>query len=491
MRKSHKYAFAVGWVLVGSIVNLAIGFFLRIILARWLGSFDLGLYTMVVTVQEFATLIAGIGISTALTKFVAQSQENRERISQLVYSAFVISITFGFVAGLVLFLISGTLANIFDMPQLSNLLKILAISLPFIVLFQAELGLVNGLKKMKSYATLIIIRAFSMIILVISLISIGLGIEGTVLGMILSIIGTALFGIFFSRKYLHLTYHNFYKNAKGLIAFGALVFATNTVNILLNQTGILMIGYFLDATKVGYYGVAVSMCMLFNIIPHAVQRVTFPLTAEYWYGANRNALQKMFDKSMKYTACIMFSLGLFFSFFAREITTNIFGADFINCVSPFLVLLAARVLRGSTINPIAPAFAARGRPDINLKVDALTLILNVFLSWFLIPKYGITGAATATTISLLIGTLVYLIAMPKMLNVRLDIRWYGLIVGLAATAIAIFLLGTRLINNYILGGVLLISFTFLVYGVLLTKEDKEFFRVLVFSLIKYRRKVPS
>ena len=78
MQQIKKFTFDVSWVLVSSAVNLALVFILRIILARWLGSFDLGLFTLVLTVQELATLIAGQGIMTSLTKFVAEYREDEK-----------------------------------------------------------------------------------------------------------------------------------------------------------------------------------------------------------------------------------------------------------------------------------------------------------------------------------------------------------------------------------------------------------------------------
>ena len=89
----RSFIFDVSWVLVSSAVNLVIVFFLRIILARWLGAFDLGLYTMVITVQEIATLVAGLGISVALTKYVAEYQDTKDRLFQIISSAFIIQIS--------------------------------------------------------------------------------------------------------------------------------------------------------------------------------------------------------------------------------------------------------------------------------------------------------------------------------------------------------------------------------------------------------------
>lgn len=263
MRQVKKFAFDVSWVLVSSAVNLALGFALRIILARWLGSFDLGLYTLVLTVQEFASLVAGQGMMSSLTKYVAEYRDDEDRLSQIVFSAFTVTLIFAIVSALLLYFLSGVIAGIFNMPQLTHLLKILSISLPFIVVNQSSLGLENGLRRMNFYAAQIIMRSVLMVAIIVPLVAMGFGVEGTVWGLVLSIVGTSIWGLYLARHYYHLATRNFIKTAKELILFGVQIFSTNTVNLLVNYTDTIMIGYFLTAKEVGYYGIAVNMCMLF------------------------------------------------------------------------------------------------------------------------------------------------------------------------------------------------------------------------------------
>jgi O-antigen/teichoic acid export membrane protein len=485
MQQTRKFAFDVSWVLISSAVNLALGFALRIILARWLGSFDLGLYTLVLTVQEFATLIAGMGIMTALTKYVAQYRDDKNALFQIVFSAFTLTLFFAIVAGLLLYFLATTIAGIFHTPQLAHLLRILSISLPFIIINQTSLGLENGLRRMKYYAAQIMMRSFLMIVFIVVLVWLGYGVEGTVWGLVFAIAGTSIWGLYLAREYYHLNYHNFIKNVKTLISFGIQVFSVETVNVLVSYTDILMIGYFLTATEVGYYSIAVSMGMLFYIFPQAVQKMTFPLTAEYWYANDFESLRKMFDKSMKYTACILLPLGLFFTLFAREITTTVFGAEYIYSVSPFLILLIDRVLRGSTITPVGASFSGIGRPDISLKVDSVSLVMNAFLCWLLIPRFGIIGASMATATSMLTAAAIYTKLLPK-LKVKLDFRWYGLAVGLLGTAIAVNWIGAKFINHYVVASIIFVAYVILVLRFFLTREDRNLLKSLAFSFLKIK-----
>lgn len=486
MEQVKKFSFDVGWVLISSVVTLLIGFLLRIVLARWLGAADLGLYQMVITVQGIAVLVATLGIPPALIKYIAEYKDNKEKLTQTVSSGLLSSILFGILVGILLYALSGTLAGIFHMPELAHLLKILAFVFPFNSLFQALTGLLNGLREMKTFASLLILQTILMIAFIIAFVRLGFGVEGAVLGIVFSVVGGCIFGLYRSRRFVHLSLQGFVQNAKKLVLFGSQMFGANVMGLILSYTDIILIGYFLTAEDVGYYSVAVSLSTLFLIIPQAIQTITYPATSEYWSQNNHQALSNMIDKSMKYSACILLPLGLGVGFFSREIITTIFGTEFIYAASPLCVLLIARVIRGSTDVPVGGAFSGVGRPDLTLKIDAISAGTSVGLNILLIPRFGILGAAIATTASLLLGTIIFLALMPRILKVKIDLRWYGWTMGLACTAVILFLVGSNLVSHYVAGGVILCAYTASLFTFFLTKEDKSTLRSLAYSLITRR-----
>ncbi len=486
MEQVKKFAFDIGWVVVGSVITLLIGFLLSIVLARWLGAADLGLYRMVLTIYGIATLAGTFGIPAALVKYVAEYEDDKDRLSQTITSGLISSVIFGVVTGILLYALSGTLASVFHMPELTHLLRILAFVFPISSILQITMALLNGLREMKTYAFLVILQNFLMILFVVAFVRLGFGVEGTVFGLILSVAGACIGGLYLSRKFLRLNLQNLIHNSRKLVFFGSQLFGANAVNVIANHADIMIIGYFLATADIGYYSIAISLSMFLTLIPSAIQTITYPATSRYWSQDNHQALRKMIDKSMKYSACILLPVGLGVGFFSREIVTAIYGGGFIYAASPLVVLLVARVIRGSTIIPIGGSFSAVGRPDIALKTTALSAGLNVGLNILLIPRMGILGAAVATTVSLLLATAIWLIFMPRILKVRPDYKWYIQAIGLAGLAIILFSAGIRLINPYVLGGIILVVYIALVLRFLLTREDRAMIRSVAYSF-KLRR----
>jgi len=143
MKAVKKFAFDVGWVFTGSMVVLLLHFLQKPIMARYLGPDGLGLFYMVLMIAGIITLIAGLGLDGAVVKYVAEYKEDKRRLNAVFSSALITVAIFGVVAGIVLFILSDTLASIFDTPSLSYLLKIYAFVFPFSLMYGVILGFLN------------------------------------------------------------------------------------------------------------------------------------------------------------------------------------------------------------------------------------------------------------------------------------------------------------------------------------------------------------
>lgn len=485
-KTKKKFAFDVGWVFIASATVLGIRFLRKTVLAQYLGPGDLGLFSICLTIGTIITLVAGLGFESAIVKYVAEYKEDKNKLSQLVSSAFITMFIFGVFAGAVLFVFSTALADIFNMPSLSLLLKIFGLMFPFTLLLSIVFGLLAGLRKMIYFSYVNISHVFLIFLFILIFVLAGVGVRGAVLGYVLAEIVIVCIFIILIRKYIHFTVHAYKQTTKKLISFGSRMVGANALNLITNHVDILLIGYFLTATDVGYYSIAVALANLISFVPSSIQRVTYPATSEYWSKNNRAGLIKMIDKSMKYSACFLLLVGLGMGFYAKEIIAGVFGKEFIYAALPLCVLLIARVARGSTVVPIGGSLAAVGRPDLSFKANSISSAVNVVLNVLLIPAFGILGAALATSISLLLGTVIFLIFTVKTLSIKIDVRWYMQIMGLALTSVILFFVGKKFIDPYLLGLIILCACTVIIAKFFITKEDREMFKSLAHSLIYHR-----
>jgi len=478
---SQKFAFDVGITFFASVVTLSLGFVITVLLGRYLGAGDLGLYRMASTIYGIAMLVAASGIPAAMIKYVAEFKDERIKFNQIVSSGVITSLFLGIGFVALFYFSSGLFAGIFNMPRLSGLLKILSPVFPFALASGALLGLLNGLREMKKYAAATIIQSVLMVIITVALIYFGFGVAGAVIGVVLASVGNCFYLVWVSRNYFGLTLGRYRETTKKLLKFGAQIFGANAINMINYQADTLLIGYFLTATDVGHYAVAVGLSRFFWIIPQAIQRITYPATSEYWAKNNHSALQTMIDKSMKYTACILLPIGLAVGFFARDIITTIFGEGFVYSVLPLQILIVGTVINGATGRPVGSTLAGIGRADLNPKIASCSALTNILLNIILIPHFGIVGAAMATSISLTIGALLIIFLIAKNTGIRLDIAWYKKLITTGIIGIVMkYILSSDYLNLVI---ILLILLTIWFY--FLKKEDKAYFLDLMKGLKLY------
>lgn len=477
MQEKRKFALDVGLTFIASSINMLLSFAITVFLGRYLGAGDLGLYHMTSTIYGIIMLFAGIGIPTVIIKYVAEYRDERNKSNIIISSGVITSFFLGIGFSVLIYFSSGIFEEIFHMQGLSNLLKILSLVFPFALVGAALLGLLNGKREMKKYSIATVIQAVLMLFISLLSIYLGYGVPGLVGGIVISSMVSCSYLISVSRSYFEISLENYFQTTKKMLVFGAQIFGVNAINMINYQADTIMIGYFLTAASVGYYGVASGFSKFFWIIPQAIQTITYPATAEYWSKNYNSALQTMIDKSMKYTACLLFPIGLSVGFFSKEIITIMFGDAFVSSVLPLQILIVGTVIFG-LIKAIGGSVTAVGRPDLGLKVVVISAAINITLNFLLIPYFGIIGAAIATVVSLSINALLILILTIKILKIRIDFQWYVKMFGM--TFLAILLLNyLEFVERYLVGTLILFIYAFIIIALFLTKEDKKYFKDLM------------
>ena len=472
-KTAKKLAFDVGWVLASSIIVLLLHFFQKPIMARFLGPDGLGLYSMAVMIIGIIELIALFGIDGALIKFVAEYKEQKDKVDSLVTSAFITILIVGIIVSSALFIFSNTFANVFNMPPLSLLLKIYALVFPLSLAHGIILSYFNGLREMRYYAFIRILQASLALPFIAAFLMIGLGVEGAMLGAVFAIFVTVSVAMVIVKRFVHFTVLDYKKNTKMLASFGSRLVGANMISQIYHNIDIIMIGYFLTSTDVGYYAIAISLSRFFWLVPRAISTVVYPAISEYWAKNDIRAIRKLVDKATKYCACILVFAGMFIIFFVKDIITFLFTSEFLPAVLPLTILIIGTVTYG-ILSSIGVIFASAGKINVVLKISAIGAVVDVLLNIALIPTYGIIGAATATTASQVVGIGITTYFLWKTLAIKLDAFWFTKMAMLIGMSVTLFY-GLGFLNYYLSAIIALLLYAIVVVAYLLTKDDRAYF----------------
>ena len=163
---------------------------------------------------------------------------------------------------------------------------------------------------------------------------------------------------------------------------------------------IFLVNFFLDTGAVAIYSIAVAISETLWYLPTSISTVLFPKTATDWETA------KHFTPLIVRTTLFLSILSAgAMVLFGKPVIRIAYGEQFATAFAPLVAILPGTVLFG--IGKIISTYlAGLGKPQYGTWGSAISLILTILFDIWLIPIYGATGAALASTISYGVNTLV-------------------------------------------------------------------------------------
>jgi len=194
---------------------------------------------------------------------------------------------------------------------------------------------------------------------------------------------------------------------KELSWFGFYVVLANSISIINTQVGIVLIGYFMNEVEVGYYAVSAILIQGIILIPSAMQYVTSPAIATYHGKREHENIIKLMKNVMIKTFSITIFFSVLLAIFGKFMINIFFTDEFLPAYLPLLILLIGYSIYAPIVS-IGGALASIGKVKIVFRISALSAFINILLNIILIPKFGIVGAAIATSTSLIITVILNL-----------------------------------------------------------------------------------
>jgi len=222
--------------------------------------------------------------------------------------------------------------------------------------------------------------------------------------LILSIVGVYIIRMIimaiyaFSLRQPVIKFHRFKSLPNVLKYTGLIIVAGSVANIIL-EIDKFMLGYYVNIEKVAYYGVAIYIASVIGVPLRSLHQIISPVTAKLLNEKNYVELKELYQKS---------SLNLFIisGFIYLIIILNIHQLYLLipEKFSGGLVIVFLIGISKLTDNLLGNNNAILFNSDyyrMVLLLGVFLVITTITLNIIFIPKYGITGSAFATFISVL------------------------------------------------------------------------------------------
>jgi len=487
-----KLARNAGITGVGEIAGNIITYASNVLVTRRIGPTSFGIYVLATTIFRIVGIFSVAGLDNGLIRFISlyQGRGDKARVKGVILFATKVAGLLSLFFFPLLFLTAPfTSTRIFHNPDLSPALQIILISLPFTTLMTIWLGGIQGFQLIK-YRVYVekLFQPFSRLFFLIILFILGMKLFGVLIATVLS----AVIGFIMSFWYLNKIFP-FRKDQlspvyekKKLITFSMPVTFVTFFFFITRWISILMLGYFVTPRDVGIFGAVDRVLPLVGLPLESLNIIFSPMISGLYGERALSKLENLFKVETKWAVSLSFPICLTLIIFARPIM-RIFGAAFTEGSVVLIILSIAQLIRVS-VGSTGPMLMMTGHQNISLFNTFFTAVITITLSYFLIPQYGILGAAIANFISVVVINTVEVIQIYylfKMHPFRMDFL-KPLAAGIFTSLIILLVLQSDFIklnqyNIFFLGILCLLFFAvyFLWIIVLrLSQEDKLIIKLL-------------
>lgn len=407
------------------VVSAAIAYFSQVIMARWMGDFQYGVFVVVWIGSVIMGGLACLGIQVAVLRFVPEYRERSDlellrgvifgsRIQGLATSTLFALIGLG-----ALYAFGHSISGYYLVP-----LYLGAFTLPMIALGDIQ----EGLARSFNWANLALWPTYivrPLLILVFMGIALRLGAAQdavTAMAAVLAATYVTAVGQFFRlngaigkavprgpRRYLPVQW----------ITVAVPIFVVEGFFNLLTNVDILIVGRLMQPEKVAIYFAAVKTMALVHFVYFSVRAGSAQRFSQYYAAGDDARLSAFVRDTLHWTFWPSLAMvGVLVV--AGHWLLALFGPSFIEGY-PVLFILSVGLLLRASIGPAETLLIMAGQQGITATVYAATFFLNVSLNFFLIPHLGIDGAATATAIALAAETLVLWVVVLGRLSINCSI----------------------------------------------------------------------
>ncbi len=193
-----------------------------------------------------------------------------------------------------------------------------------------------------------------------------------------------------------------------LLGFGLQSYLANVASFLNYRLDSLIINALLNVVNLGYYSIAVAMSEAIWYLANAVSTVMFPHVSSM----DRKQADRLIASVCRNTLLATFIGCVAMLLLGRWLVILIFTDRMLPAVQALWLLLPGTLMLG--LGKVASSyFIGIGKPIYGAYVAPMNLVLTVGLDLLLIPRYGINGAAVASSIVYTLGSVIALALLRK------------------------------------------------------------------------------
>ncbi|MGG7596998.1 oligosaccharide flippase family protein [Pseudomonas sp. B21-023] len=384
----------------------------NVLLARILGPSERGLFALLSTLPDLISAATSGGLNSAVGYQAAKQRDMGLLLTQvLVYGCLLA----GVLTLACVFLVREFGANLEVTMQLGLLAWLLLLAVPMTVLKSGLLTLHNASGGVGAFNALRLTESLAPLLLFLGLFWMWRdeALEAALISWLCGIALVLALGLWWLRRQYPLALRWDRSGQRELLSYSAKSHPDLLFQQLILRSDYLFIGALLGSTALGHYAMASAAAELLLIVPEAV---TTPLMKRLLQ--QDAGMERITPLALRLTATVMLGACLGMALIGHWLIVTLFGADYAPAYPALLALLPG-LLGLCYASILRLDLLGKNRPGTVSLMMGAGAALNLVLNIFLIPAWGIVGAAAASSIAYLAVTVTMLVLYCRLSGVPL------------------------------------------------------------------------
>lgn len=402
---------------------------MQLYLGRTLGPELYGVYGVINAFIVINEMMLMRGIYDTLSRFTAEKEEAASAIlSVMLKATAVLGLT---LCGLYL-LFAPRLASLLNDPELSGYIKLSSFSILVSLLSTVYLGAFNGLRRFAGQALIFMVFSATRLVAVIALVYYGFAVKGVVIGLLIS----EIVRLIMARGLYRHTGTNVGFRSRELTGFALQLIIISFFSALVMYVDLLAVKAFIRKNlETGLYTSAVTISRISAILIMPVTLAMVPILSKAISEGDAVLTENRIRQALRLLLMLILPVSLIAIATSGECISFLYGDRYAQASTPLKILLAGGIfLSGKAL--MYSVIVAAGHPLLLISIGLFSLITEVVLLMLLLGKWGLSGAAAASTITHLLGFIVCYVYVSRRFMTRA--APYSLVRIIAASLLVYF-----------------------------------------------------
>jgi O-antigen/teichoic acid export membrane protein len=456
------------------------------ILTRVLPIKEYGYLALVSSSILLAVNLSKFGLNHSAVRFYEEfrTSTDKKSIAEYYSTLFIFPIVIGLIVGLFFLSLPRTMLDI-DI-NIVKLLSFVAVLIPVRASFNLFLSFLRAEQRTKFYNFFNVISRYGSTLLSIGvLVYLINSLYGFYIGVIIAELTSLFFAIFILIKNKKIYLTNFSIGfLKESIRYGFPLFAYEIVSTLLSYSDRFLIQYYLNSEFLATYTVG-SNCSTYIsdlfIVPLRIAII--PIYIEIWVNRGEEATKQFLSKILKYF--LLLALPIIFGIISikKDIITILASTKYIQSHEIIPYIITGSMIYGTNCIFAAGIYIYKKTFMLTFSV-CFACFLNIVLNIFLIPNYGILGAAISTLIAYLILITINLVFSFR--SLKFKIEYHSLLSYTFFASIMFLIINNIAVSSQWINLFLKIGSGVLIYSFLIITFDSELRNKLIRTLRNFK-----